>query len=420
MKNTIISILILIAALGSITCRSAETEDSVIFRFRQGRHELDSTFRNNGSELRRLKAVLESGKTASGIKAVRILGTASPEGGVGLNSRLSDSRAMEIKKRLSGWIPDSLISTAFTGRDWQGLRRLVQKDRELPGRDEVCALLDRIIFTDSLEGTEKESFRNLELLKQIGGGASYRYMYDRLFPDLRTSGLHIEYYRPLITDNIPMPGLETGAAPVPVVREIIPFTFGSTTERRNFYMSVKTNLLYDALALPTIGAEFYLGKNFSIAGEWTYGWWDTDRKHRYWRAYGGDLSLRWWFGRAAETKPLTGHHLGIYGGVVTYDFEFGGEGQMGGLPGKTLWDRCQRMAGIEYGYSLPIGSRLNLDFTIGIGYLGGKYIKYEPSERGYIWKSTHKRNWLGPTKAEISLVWLIGHGNRNVKKGGDR
>ena len=185
-------------------------------------------------------------------------------------------------------------------------------------------------------------------------------------------------------------------------------------------MSLRTNMLYDLLALPTIGAEFYVGRNISVGAEWTYGWWKTDRKHRYWRAYGGNLIVRRWFGRKAEEKPLTGHHIGLYAGIFTYDFEFGGTGYMGGRPGATLWDRSMKTAGIEYGYSLPIAKRLNIDFTIGLGYIGGKYVKYEPKGKGYAWNSTHRLTWFGPTKAEVSLVWLLGHENVNKKKGGIR
>ncbi|MDE6225583.1 MAG: DUF3575 domain-containing protein, partial [Muribaculaceae bacterium] len=126
---------------------------------------------------------------------------------------------------------------------------------------------------------------------------------------------------------------------------------------------------------------------------------------------------RWWFGEKAHTKPLTGHHLGVFAGIITYDFEFGGKGYMGGLPGKTLWDRCNRYAGIEYGYSLPVGRRINIDFSIGLGYLGGKVIKYHPSHDRYIWDKTTNFNWIGPVKAEVSLVWLIGRGNVNMKGG---
>lgn len=38
----------------------------------------------------------------------------------------------------------------------------------------------------------------------------------------------------------------------------------------------------------------------------------------------------------------------------------------------------------------------------------------------YIWQSTKQRHWFGPTKAEVSLIWLIGRGNYNEKKGGKR
>ena len=64
--------------------------------------------------------------------------------------------------------------------------------------------------------------------------------------------------------------------------------------------------------------------------------------------------------------------------------------------------------------------RLNIDFGIGIGYLGGEYKEYKPIDNHYVWQATKKRHWFGPTKAEISLVWLIGRGNTNKGKGGER
>ena len=183
-------------------------------------------------------------------------------------------------------------------------------------------------------------------------------------------------------------------------------------------MALKTNMLYDVLAVPNIGVEFYLGKNWSISGNWMYGWWNSDNKHRYWRIYGGEIAVRKWLGKKASEKPLTGHHLGVYGQLFTYDFEWNGTGYMGGEPGKTLWDSPNYAAGVEYGYSLPIGRRLNIDFTVGVGYWGGKYYKYIPRDGHYVWQATRNRHWFGPTKAEVSLVWLIGRGNTNSTKGG--
>lgn len=41
-----------------------------------------------------------------------------------------------------------------------------------------------------------------------------------------------------------------------------------------------------------------------------------------------------------------------------------------------------------------------------------------PLDGHYVWQATKNRHWFGPTKAEISLVWLLGRGNSNNKKGG--
>ena len=115
---------------------------------------------------------------------------------------------------------------------------------------------------------------------------------------------------------------------------------------------------------------------------------------------------------------MSGHHVGIYCGLLTFDIEFGNHGYMGGKPGGTLWDRCLINSGIEYGYSLPVANRLNIDFSIGLGYLGGNYIKYFPFDNDYYREKEIKMRYFGPTKAEISLVWLLGRGNTNKRKGG--
>ena len=133
-----------------------------------------------------------------------------------------------------------------------------------------------------------------------------------------------------------------------------------------------------------------------------------------------ELLICLFHGKAAQKKPLTGHHLGVYGQIFTYDFEVGGRGYMGGVPGGTLWDKMNYIAGLEYGYSLPIRSRLNIDFSIGVGYWGGIYYEYLPMDNCYVWQATKQRHWFGPTKAEISLVWLIGRCNYNKEKGGRR
>lgn len=213
--------------------------------------------------------------------------------------------------------------------------------------------------------------------------------------------------QPIITE--PEPITQEYEQKEPIVPE---FVIEEPKEKSPFYMGLKTNLLYNILAIPNLGAEFYLGSNFSVAANWHYAWWKNDKKYDYWRTYGGDLAVRYWLGKKAHEKSLTGHHVGLYGQMITYDFELGGKG--------VLADRWSWATGLEYGYSLPVAKRLNLDFTIGLGYHWGEFKEYLPIDGHYVWQATKNRNYWGPTKAEISLVWLIGRGNYNQRKGGNK
>ncbi len=185
-------------------------------------------------------------------------------------------------------------------------------------------------------------------------------------------------------------------------------------------LAFKTNLLADAVLIPNIGIEFYLGKNWSLAANWHYAWWHSDRIHWYWRTYGGDLAVRKYFGDREKNRLLRGHHLGLYGQIHTYDFELGDMGIMGGEPGGNIFDRFNYGCGLEYGYSVQVCRGMNIDFSIGAGYLGGDYLEYIPIDDHYVWQTTKGRHYWGPSKAEISLVWLIGKGDGKKKKGGER
>ena len=418
MKNILISISAFI--LAATPLKAFEKSDTLQVYFHQGESEVDTLLKGNKRTLRSLDSLFNGNDNLS---RLQIVGGASPEGGVNLNYNLSEKRAERILSllNLDGTDAPPKVETSFIGRDWEDLYNLVAEDPYVPFKEETLDILEEINLKNKQERREAESDHFLTRLKELGEGRPYRYLYNNIFPSLRASRIFLTYqYSPSIDLTIAPPNIYPENPPF-IAEPILPTLTTSLGKRRNFYMAIKTNMLYDLLALPSLSAEFYLGRNLSIVGNWTYGWWDTDRTHHYWRAYGGDIALRWWFGKKAKEKPLTGHHIGIYGGILTYDFEFGGTGYMGGLPHETLWNRSLRMGGIEYGYSLPIAKHLNIDFTIGIGYLGGKYIKYIPDNGRYLWQSTHKINWFGPTKAEISLVWLIGNGNYNsIKKGGNR
>lgn len=404
--------MILCAALCGATVR-----DSVTVHFRQSRIVISPDYMGNRTTLDSIFRHLGPDSAAWQLKAVSVTGAASPEGSVKFNKYLSEKRARAIFDTFDshGFLTDSVATSfIYLGRDWNGLRELVKADEAVPYRDDVLELLDEI-------AGQNPPAHPLQKMKALHGGVPYIYMYNRLFPQLRRSQLVVEYYD-LYPAVAALPREAMSVVEVaenkPVMPEMTLRPFLKPITCKPFYMGLKTNLVYDALLLPTVGAEFYVGRDWSVLADWTYGWWDRNRTHYYWRAYGGTLGARKWFGEKAAEKPLTGHHLGAFAGVITYDFELGGTGYMGGLPGRTLWDRCNYVCGVEYGYSLPIARRLNLDFSLALGYIGGKYYKYIPRDGKYEWQSTHRLNWFGPTKAEVSLVWLIGCDNYNRMKGG--
>ena len=355
------------------------------------------------------------------LRSVNVVGGASPEGSVAINRRLSEKRAQVLFDYFSDSfsVSDSALTFSYLGRDWNGLLELVEQDEKVPYREDVIRLVRNII--DEQNGSRPKSGDPLRRLKQLRGGKPYLYMYRELFPALRASTLLLSYER--VPSPVYIEPEQVYIEPVDTVEvDTVPVDTVVVEEKhcRPFYMDIRTNMLYDVAAVPNIGVEFYLGKNISVGANWQYAWWKTDRKHRYWRTYGGDVNVRWWFGSAAHEKPLTGHHLGVYGQILTYDFEWGGKGYLGGKPRGTLWDKMNWGVGLEYGYSLPVAKRFNIDFTLGVGYLTGEYQEYRPVDGCYVWQATKQRHWFGPTKAEISLVWLIGCDNYNRKKGGEK
>ena len=173
------------------------------------------------------------------------------------------------------------------------------------------------------------------------------------------------------------------------------------------FASIKTNLLYDAVLIPNIGLEVNVYNNWTIYGDLMYADWNMPSKHFYWDLFGAQFGARKYFGRMASERSLSGHHAGIYGQALAYDLQAGNFGQQTPV--------INFAAGVEYGYSFPISSALNIDIEVGVGYLGGQYYEYVVSDGHYTWLGTVNRAWIGPTKASASLVWLI-KSKRNKRK----
>lgn len=406
-----------------------ESRKEVCIGFPVGRSTLDTAYGDNARRLSEVISFLESVRDDSTLELAEVsfCGSASPEGSGAINKRLAEERraSMERYIRERFPLPDSIVSRPEGFIAWERLAKLVE-DSDMPHKEEAMDVLHNIPeYTYDSRGVLVDSRK--KHLMELQYGRTWNYMLRHFFGQVRNASVIFVTVRQK-PEPEPEPAADTTAVtPVPepepvvaepAVEEQADSLAPAPETGRPFLMAVKTNLIQDVLAVPNVGVEFYLGRNWSLGADWMYGWWSKNSKHRYWRIYGGDIAVRKWFGKKAAERPLTGHHLGVYGQIFTYDFEWGGKGYIGGRPGGSLWEKMNYAAGVEYGYSLPIARRLNIDFTIGVGYWGGKYYEYIPLDGHYVWQATKNRHWFGPTKAEISLVWLLGNGINNDKKGG--
>lgn len=407
MRGLIVSAFML---LGCIQAFGQESRKEVCIGFPVGNSTLDTAYGNNAARLSEVVSFLESVKKDSTLELVEVsfCGSASPEGGFAINRELAEKRrnSLEryVRERVS--LPDGIISRPEGFIAWERLAELVEVS-DMPHKEEAVDVLRNVPeFTYNNKGVLVDSRK--KHLMELQYGRTWHYMHKHFFDQIRNASVILVTVRqkPVIEEKTVVkeePVVPAPADTTAVVEKADTIVAVSPETSKPFYMALKTNMLYDVLAVPNIGVEFYLGKNWSISGNWMYGWWKKNSSHRYWRIYGGDLAVRYWLGKKANEKPLTGHHIGIYGQAFTYDFEWGGKGYMGGEPGGTLWAKTNYATGVEYGYSLPVANRLNIDFTLGVGYWGGKYYEYIPLDGHYVWQAT--KNAIGSVPRRRKSLW---------------
>ena len=435
-KKIVMVVLMPTTLLANAYAASIQDSLRTTIYFRPGYSLLELSYRDNAANMKALTQGIQTikGNPCVQLQHIRILSAASPEGNSALNKRVAKRRGERLRDYLKETLvlPDSIFTVSSAGEDWQGLAALIAKEKT-PWRNKALQIIrhtpEWVTRNGKVVDGRKRQLQNLD------GGKAWKYMLDNHFYTLRTGAVVVCEVKTLAAESTPSaaearleqarPGAHVEARseqarpesasqspsspPFPAIpSQVHPEPQSPPVAS---YFALKSNLLYDALLVPNLSLEA------SISGGWTLGaggmfaWWSKDAKHRYWRIYGGDLEIRKYFGTLSKSKPLQGHHLGIYGDFLTYDFEFGAKGYQ---------SKATYAAGIKYGYSHPIANRLNLDFALGIGYLHSNYKTYVPRDGCYVYQETKKRKWLGPTQAEISLVWLLGKGNTNKKKGGKK
>lgn len=170
-------------------------------------------------------------------------------------------------------------------------------------------------------------------------------------------------------------------------------------EAKQLALGFTNNVLLDGFLIPNIGFDMPFARHFSASAVWHHSWWKLDHQSVvHWKTYGVEGAVNYWFGKQ-ELATRRGHHVGVFGKGFTYDFSHRHHGQM------SNEHRWNYMAGVEYGFRLPIGSHVAVDFYVGVGYWGGHYKKYDRIDGHLVWTGTHKRQYFGPCTGGITFVW---------------
>ncbi len=377
---------------------------SVQVYFDKGSSKVDTSFRDNGFRLDAFKRDLQQ-KTQNGaaLRSMVVTASASPDGIYTQNKKLSQERAEQILSWIDnalGCVPEE-VSIRNVAVDWDGLAAVV-RGTDMPWKDEALDLIENFPGWVHKDGRLVDSRKRR--LMRLRHGDVWRWMDIKLFPELRQASVQVAL-ETVVPEPEPEVTEEATPAEVPAVYDTVLAT--SPTESnvhepqyRDPWLRLGTNLLYDAAAVPNLNVEFNLGRRWTLTADWGCAWWKSPERNRFWQTYGGYLGVRKYFGKASSERVFAGHHLGVYASALTYDVELGGRGWQAARFGFG--------GGVEYGYSLPIGRRLFLDVSVGLGYQGGEYKTYEPADGHYVWLGTYQRHWFGPTKAEIGLKWSIG------------
>lgn len=357
---------------------------------------------------------LESSK----IDSIIIYSYSSPEGKLNYNNILSRKRAEAVKDYFDlkySHIPLKMITSLGRGENWYGFKNMALLDKNLPNQIEVLRIIN--CKTKKLDNREKK-------LKEINKGKAYKYISKNIFPYLNTSKISIYYKKreynisstqisfekKLDSDSNKNDSDDESSLEFLIKNYINADTLSNELKKNDtisisenkkckkpLSFALKNNLIYDLILAPNIEVEFPIN-NWSINLEYQFPWYVNNSKHFCYQVLLSSLEGRYWFNKKSEHKPLTGYFMGLYVGMGLFDLQNGEKGTQGDI---------NFLCGISGGYSKSIYKNFNLEFSLSLGYFNSNKINYYAYEELLIKKNESKFSYFGPTKAKVSLVWII-------------
>ena len=167
-----------------------------------------------------------------------------------------------------------------------------------------------------------------------------------------------------------------------------------------YRFAVRTNVLYDAMLLPTLGVEWRVNRDLGSKLDGSLLRWGGEhgKVQKMWLV---NPEVRWYLLR--EKRFYVGAS-GTYGEYNIYKCPLGSIlSKDTGYQGK-MWN-----AGLTVGYQLYLSRDFSIDFNLGLGYTRSEYDSFTMTDGVRVYKERDRsKNFWGPTQAGISLIWTIG------------
>lgn len=401
------------------SCHYESSAQRFALYYRNDRTDLDEDYLDNAVQMARIRHYLNE---SPHIDSITVYAYASPEGVYEHNVLLSKRRSVSARNYILSHLPSSSDFTADKiilrpmEENWDGLYEAVVRDYHRHDRGRVMAILESDVRNDT------KKWR----LQQLDNGNTYKYIIRNIMPRLRTATwvcVWVDPERAALLDKRsalpePIEAAERVERPLAMPLALAPALMPATEplfeaplqpKAKRTILGLKTNMLYDAATALNFAIEGAINKNFSILYEHHCPWWVT-KSNRYCLeilSFGGEF--RWWFKPATDKyasrtdwvqrDALVGHFLGLYGFGGKFDVQ---AKRMGCYQGEFM------SVGLTYGYSMPICKRLNLEFSLSVGYANIPYRHYIPTDDYQILVRDRNKqgrlHYVGPTKIEIALV----------------
>ena len=191
--------------------------------------------------------------------------------------------------------------------------------------------------------------------------------------------------------------------PQPTQEPVSAVTTEPAVPAKPYCFAVRTNVLYDALLLPTLGVEWRVNRDLGIKLDGSLAWWggETGKVQKMWVL---NPEVRWYLLR---NKRFYVGAAGNYGQYNIYKYPIGSiVAKQTGYQG-SMWN-----AGVTVGYQLYLSRCFSVDFNLGLGYTLFDYDTFGITDGVRVYKERDRtKNFWGPTQAGVSLVWTIG-GNK--------